>query len=222
MALVQTTTWANLTQAMLNNAFTYAGGTLATIHAETGAAPGTTVTGWCFYVGEGTTSQIGAFAIGGSSNKCFASALSAAGSAFGGSAGKASDTVRVVATKTAVAIMNPDANGVSKMGLVISKDNAGALCSVVIGADSATLDDPAVVPWNAAYTTKIQYMVSASRDFNCTSIAKIPVPSFDGTARYLPSVSFAAATQFCEDGKVTLNNLTYYNLGGAWFLRDTA
>ena len=221
MALVNVFGWNQLSTAAIDAAFTYAGGTLATIHAETGAASGT-VTGYIFYVGSGTTNRIAGFAIGGSSNKCFVNARAqSSGADFGGSASKASDNVRIIATKSAVAIMNIDANGVSKMGVVLSTDNNGNLCAIVCGADQQTLANPAVVPRDALYTSKVQYVATSNTDFGSTALSFIPVPSFDGSSKFLPKVLFANATQYVVDGSVKLNDdAKFYCVGGSWFLDD--
>lgn len=222
MALVRTVGWSLLTTQVLDEAFEYAGGTLATLHTEVGAASGT-VTGFVFYVGEGTTNRIAGFAIGGSSNKCFVNARAqSAGSDFGGSYAKASDNVRVVATKSCVAVTNVDADSVSKMGIVFTTDSNGNLCCVLCGADAQTLANPAVVPRDALYTAKVTYPASTSNAFGATALSKIPVPSYDGNARYLPKALFAHATQYQIDGPVLLNSLTkFYCIGGSWFLDDS-
>ena len=220
MATVQTLAWGSVTKAILDEALTTAG--LTGLHAESNAVPGTFVTGWNFHTGEGTTDNLVAwFGLGGGSDRCYTGASGGAAE-IGANYGWASTNVRIVATGSAFAIMNIDANGASKIGTIITKDNAGSLCCITCGADAQSLNSPAVVPWDAQYTAKIQYAATASNAFGCTSLAYIPVPSFDGTAKYLPTVCFAHAVQHTTDGKLSLNNVPYYNLGGAWFLRDSA
>ena len=221
MALVNVFGWNQLSTAAIDAAFTYAGGTLATIHAETGAASGT-VDGFVFYVGEGTTNRIAGFAIDRASNKCFVNARAqSAGSDFGGSYAKASNNVRVVATKSCVAVTNVDADGVSKMGIVFTTDSNGNLCTVLCGADAQTLANPAVVPRDALYTSKVQYVATSNTDFGSTALSFIPVPSFDGSSKFLPKVLFANATQYVVDGYVKLNDdAKFYCIGGSWFLDD--
>ena len=221
MALVRTVGWSLLTTQVLDEAFEYAGGTLATLHTDVGAASGT-VTGFIFYVGEGTANRIAGFAIGGSSDKCFVNARAqSSGSDFGGSYAKASDNVRVVATRSSVAVTNVDGDGASKMGIVFTTDSNGNLCTVLCGDDAQTLANPAVVPRDALYTTKVTYPASTSNSFGATALSKIPVPSFDGNARYLPDVLFAHATQYQIDGSVLLNGVKYFSIGGSWFITDS-
>lgn len=220
MAIVNVSGWSQLTATVFDAAFAHAGGTLATIHADVGAASGT-VTGFIFFVGDGTTNRIAGFAIGGANAKCFVNARSqSSGNDFGGSAAKASDNVRIVATKSAVAVTNIDANGVSKMGIIFTTDNNGNLCCVLCGDDLQTLANPAIVPRDSLYTSKIQYVATTNNEFGATALALIPVPSFDGSAKYLPACAFAHAVQYLIDGSVTLGNQFWYSIGGSWYILD--
>lgn len=220
MALVRSVAWGSLTKAILDEAFEFAGGKLATIHAESGAVSGY-VGGWILYVGDGTDNRIAGFALGGSSDRCYVNANANDSTTVGSGYSWASTNVRVVATKHAVAIMNIDANGCSKMGVVITTDSNNDLCCVVCGSDAQTLANPAVVPRDLMYTAKVQYMASTATNFGATALSKIPVPSFDGNARWLPNVCFAHATQYQVDGSVMLNQKTrFYCVGGSWFIND--
>lgn len=223
MALVNLVSWGSVTKSLLDAAFAHAGGKLATIHAEAGDYYSTSIGGFHFYVGEGTSgNNIAAVALGGSNDRFFVGAKADdAGNAFGGVYSQASTNIRIVATKAAVAVMNVDANGVSKMGIVFTTDNNSDLCCVVIGDSLNTLANPAIVPRDPLYTTKIQYEATTSNAFGATSLSLIPVPSFDGSAKFLPNASFAHAAQYIVDGEVTLDGLRYYCIGGSWWLKDT-
>ena len=223
MALVRLLQWGSVTKAYLDEAFTYAGGTLATIHAESGTFYDSFVNGWLFYVGAGTTgNNICAVALGGSNDKFFVGVKADdSGLAIIGAASYSSTNIRIVATKKSVAITNVDANGCSKMGVVFTTDNNGDLCCVTVGGDSATLANPAIVPRDPLYLTKVQYQATTSTDFGCTALSYIPVPSYDGSSKYLPYVAFAHATQYVVDASVTINDDSkFYSIGGSWFLDD--
>lgn len=221
MAIVNHIAYSNLTTEILDAAFAYAGGKLASLHSEAGTIPTTTIGGFLIYDGDGQTDLVGFFGVGGNNYRCLVGAYAPDGStAFGGAYAAASENVRVVATKTAVAIMSVDSNGVSKMGIVFTADNNNDICCVVCGADAQTLANPAVVPRDALYTQKIQYNATTSTDFGSTALSLIPVPSFDGSAKYLPNVAFAHAVQYVVDGSVTLGNGLWYSLGGSWYLAD--
>lgn len=223
MALVRLLSWGSVTKAYLDEAFTYAGGTLATIHTEIGTYYDTSVNGFRFYVGAGTSgNNIAAVALGGSSDRFMVGAKAEdAGSYFGCIYSQASTNIRIVATKAAVAVMNVDVNGVSKMGIVFTTDNNGDLCCIVCGSDLNTLANPAVVPRDSLYVSKVQYYATTSADFGCTALSYIPVPSYDGSSKYLPYVAFAHAAQYIVDASVTINDDSkFYSIGGSWFLDD--
>lgn len=132
------------------------------------------------------------------------------------------NVLKVVATKSAVAFINPPASGQTILALIITTDNKEGYCCVVkTGSSVANLNDPTIVPRSAAYTAEIKYTATANFSFGCTSLAKIPVPSYDGTAKYLPDVCFAHATQYSVDGSVMLNGTQkFYCIGGTWFIDD--
>lgn len=228
MARVWTTNMAGLTDILngTDGALAYAG--LTTMHAEAGAI-GNVGAVW-IYNGAGTEGNyLAAFALGGSSDRCFVRLSSDGGtSLIGTEESWHSTNIKVIATRHAVAITNPDSYGVSKIGLVITQDRAAdtadtskRVVGLTVTAAGKNLADPAVVPVDPLYTTAISYTATTSLAFGCTTLAKIPTPTFDGTARYLDTVCFAHAAQFTVDGSVTLNNVKYYSIGGSWYLRDT-
>ena len=131
------------------------------------------------------------------------------------------NTLRVVATKKALSISNYDANGVSQYGVAISTDNNGDLCSIVETTANVGLSNPSVVPVDAEYTTEIKYQATSSTAFGSTALSYIPVPSYDGSSKYLPYVAFAHATQYMIDASVIINDDSkFYSIGGSWFLDD--
>lgn len=229
MARVWTTTLVGAISILNGDdgALAYAG--LTGMHAEAGAHPGTTIDAILIYSGEGTTGNLlASFALGGSGSRCFCGVSPNGGpTMYGASEGWHSTNVKIVATSTAIALMNPDANGVSKIGVLLTKDMAASTTDAskrVVGltptSAGANLASPAVVPVDPLYSSVVNYSATTSLAFGCTTLAKIPAPSFDGTARYLDTVLFAHAAQYAVDGAVTLNNIRYYSIGGAWLLRD--
>ena len=131
---------------------------------------------------------------------------------------------RIVATKSGLAIISGADAAVGQCGLVLSLDNDDNPVSVVTAgtySSAMTFETPTVVPRDDAYTAAVVYAATANTTFGCTSLAKVPVPSYDGSAKYLPGLCFAHSTQYRVDGSVTLNNVKYYSIGGVLFLRDT-
>lgn len=219
MAFVRTLDWGAVTEDIINAAFAHVGGTISTLHASWGAAYGN-VNGWNIYIGEGTTNKIGHFMIGGSSTTFWylASANSSIGA--GGNCTRGSNTIRIVATKSAVSFTNIDTNGVSKAGVLFTTDNKGDLCSVVTSSNTATLDTPAIVPRSESYVSVITYNAQTSTSFGTTALSLIPVPTFDDDARYLPNVAFAHSAQMITDGTATFNGSKWYVVGGSWLMKD--
>lgn len=202
-----------MTKTMVQEAFTYAGGTLGTIHVE-GDGSGAT-NGFQFYLGAGTDTEIARFKM--DDNVC--SVVAYSGNASGGGSGSANGNIRVVATKSAVAICSTDNSGVSSSGLIFTLDNVGNV--VMVASVTTNLYNPAVVPRNTLYSAAVQYGASTSTAFGATALSKIPVPTFDGNAKWLPKVCFAHATQYIVDGSVILNDSRrYYCIGGSWFIDD--
>lgn len=128
------------------------------------------------------------------------------------------DTVfKIVATKFGIAIVKAIGTATYSAG-VVSLDNSGDAVSMLAGG---SLNNPQIVPRSEQYTT-IQYPATTSAAFGCTALSKIPVPTYDGNARYLPNVAFAHASQHQEDGSAILNNnQKYYCIGGSWYLDDS-
>jgi hypothetical protein len=135
--------------------------------------------------------------------------------------------ITIAATKTAVSLMSKQSSGAPTTACcIIAKDNMGnyVLVQQDDGANwnAYTLNNPAVLPRDALYTAIIQYGATTSTAFGATALSKIPVPSYDGNAKYLPSVAFAHATQYQVDGSVLLNGTQrFYCIGGSWFLDDS-
>ena len=231
MARVWSTTQAGAIDILngANGAFAYAG--LTGVHAESGNFPGTGYSGVTIHGGEGTTSNlVASFAFDTIADLLFFVCVSPDGGTtrYGTNESYHSTSVKIIATKTAVAIMNPDSNGISKIGLIITKDKAAdsadtskRIVGMTVTAANKNLADPAVVPVDPLYSALVSYTATTSLAFGCTTLAKIPAPTFNGTARYLDTVCFAHAAQYAVDGAVTLNNVRYYSIGGSWYLRDT-
>lgn len=202
-------------------ALVYAG--LTGLHAEGGTVPGTFVDSVNIYNGTGTTGNfLACFALGGSTDKAFVRASSDGGThLFGTDESWHGTTIKVIATKSAVAITNIDGDNISKIGLVIAKDNSDNICCVLPTVASSNFANPAVVPLDALYTTSVTLNATTSIGFGSTSLSKIPVPSFDGSAKFMPDVSFALSAQQIVDSEVTLDGLRYYMIGGSLWLKDT-
>jgi hypothetical protein len=135
--------------------------------------------------------------------------------------------ITIVATKSAIALLSKAAaSAPSYCGCVITKDNTGnyVLVQQADGSrwDLYTLNNPAIMPRNALYTAITKYGATTSTAFGSTALSKMPVPTYDGNAKYLPSVAFAHATQYQIDGSVLLNGTQkFYCIGGSWFLDDS-
>lgn len=135
--------------------------------------------------------------------------------------------ITIVATRTAVAFMSKGATGAPTIACcIITKDNTDNYV-LIQQADGSrwglyTLNNPAIMPRNALYTAITQYGATTSTAFGATALSKMPVPTYDGNAKYLPSVAFAHATQYPVDGSVMLNGTQkFYCIGGSWFLDDS-
>jgi hypothetical protein len=128
------------------------------------------------------------------------------------------DTVfKIVATKLGIAIVKATGTTTYTAGIV-SLDNTGSVTAIIKGG---TLENPQVVPRSEQYIAT-NYPATTTTAFGCTALSKIPVPTYDGNAKYLPSVSFAHATQYQIDGSVLLNGTQkFYCIGGSWFLDDS-
>lgn len=133
------------------------------------------------------------------------------------------NVLKVVATKSAVAFINPPSSGQTILALIITTDNNGDYCCVVkTGSSVSNLNDPTIIPRDSRYTAEIKYIASTSTVFGCTALSKIPVPTYDGSAKYLPNVAFAHATQYQVDGSVMLNGTQkFYCIGGSWYIDDS-
>lgn len=211
-------------QAALDDALAYAGGKFAEeLHTASGTIPGTTV-GDCVFLYEGphTANLLMWFGIGGSNLRCSTGAYADASHPFGSQKmSPPSGNVRVAAVKHAVAVSLLDADGnCADEATVITADSTGAFCCVTTGADGGGFQSPAIVPRDSLYTVKTVYSSTTDTDFGCTALSMLPVPSFDGSAKYLPDVLFAQAGQLSGDGTVLLNGERFYALGGSWYLRD--
>ena len=219
MALIRKVGMSGLVSA-LQEAFTFAGGTLGTLTVESGTTPTENKTG--ALIKNGTATIAYAWITEGDYGAVLFGACSSAGNNFYVYTPYAQkNALRVIATRTAVAVTNYDANNVSQYALVITTDSNGDLCCLVETAENVGLKNPTVVPVDAEYTMEVKYPAETSTSFGSTALAKIPVPTFNGNARWLPYVFFAHATQYQEDGSVLLNSLSrFYNIGGSWFLDD--
>ncbi|MBQ3940689.1 MAG: hypothetical protein II723_06205 [Oscillospiraceae bacterium] len=211
-------------QAALDDALAYAGGRFAEeLHTAAGTMPGTNIDGCLFlYEGPDTSNRILFFGIGGSTLRCAVGAYAEKSRVF--STQKTSPpsvSLRIAATKYGIALSLLDADGnCADEAIVITRDSTGAFCCLMTGADGGGFDSPAVVPRDSLYTAKICYSSSTDTDFGCTALSLLPVPSSDGTAKYLPDLLFAQAGQIAGDGTVLLNGERFYVLGGSWYLRD--
>jgi hypothetical protein len=124
---------------------------------------------------------------------------------------------KIVATKLGIAIVKETGTTTYTAGIV-SLDNTGSVTAIIKGG---TLENPQVVPRSEQYIAT-NYPATTTTAFGCTALSKIPVPTYDGNAKYLPSVSFAHATQYQIDGSVLLNGTQkFYCIGGSWFLDDS-
>lgn len=214
MALVRTVTMATLAST-LTEAFEYAGGKLAQLTATAVTDSGSA--GATIFDGDKKVADVRKSGV----YNYVVAAFSDNSHSFG-IYQETTTAVKVIATKSAVAITAPDSNGVSKIGIIISTDNNNNFCCVTETVQNANLANPAVVPQDSQYTTAILYSGTTSMAFGSTALAKIPVPSFDGNARWLPNVCFAHATQYLVDGSVTLNGTQkFYCIGGSWFIDDS-
>ena len=127
------------------------------------------------------------------------------------------DTVfKVVATKSSIAIVKSIGTTTYSAG-VVSVDSSDSVVSILA---SGALSNPQIIPRSDQYTT-VNYQAVTSTAFGCTALSMIPVPTYDGEAKYLQDVAFAHATQYIVDGSVSLNGTKYYSIGGSWFMRDS-
>lgn len=129
--------------------------------------------------------------------------------------------IKIVATKHAVAFASSlTSNPLSTVCAVITKDNNGDYVVVVNSLNTGSLASPYVIPRSTDYSALISYDATTSNAFGATALSLIPVPSFDGSAKYLPACAFAHAVQYLIDGSVTLGNQVWYSIGGSWYILD--
>lgn len=212
-------------QAALDDALAYAGGRFAEeLHTAAGTIPGTSIEGCIFlYEGPHTADLLMLFGIGGSNLRCVTGAYADPQHLFASTrTDPPSLNVRVIATKSAVAVSLLDTDGnCEDEATVVTLDSAGSFCCVTTGSNGAGFESPAVVPRTGLYTEKVVYPGVTETAFHCIALSMLPVPVFDGQARYLPDVLFAHAGQLTGDGAVLLGESRFYALGGCWYLRET-
>ena len=217
MAKMYSGTWSSFTSEQIEDVLSGLEGALSDLHIVWGNVPGRTSPGWIFYLGDSTDNHVAFFQIG---NKLYEYAGNGNSLIFGGNVSTSSSKCRIVGTERAVAFTNIDANGVSRLGFVITEDSEGDICTIIAGGTRQISNCPLVVPRNAAYLTEIQYGGTTTTDFNCVALNRFPVPSFSKGVRCTPYVAFAHATMEMADGEVFLNGKNWYCLGGCWYLYD--
>lgn len=126
------------------------------------------------------------------------------------------DTFNIVATKYGIAIYKSIGNVPITAG-VLTMNNLGEFVSVI--ADTP-LSNPIVIPRNPAYISAIRYPSVASSAFGLTSLSYVPVPTYDGTPRWLPNLAYANATQYVMNGPVLMDRKIWYCIGGAFYLYE--
>lgn len=207
-------------QGLLADAFEYAGGRFTELTTVLSTMIGTSI-GDCTYIQDGNGVNLAWFGFGGGNFRCGTGAYADATHYVGDTLmyPNSSKTV-VVATRRAISITYQNTSGVSVYGTIIALDNNDEWCCVTIGGATGNLNNPRIVPRTTSYYSDVKYLAESSTSFGCLSACRIPVPSFAGEHRHLPTVAFAVATMESADKAILVNGEKWYMIGGVWLLKD--
>lgn len=217
MAIVYTGTWSAFTQEQFDDIFSHSDGKLKELHVVWEAYHGLNVGGWIFYLGD---SPVAGYAV---SDNNYAAGVTVKGDWYGAYARYFNmQQARFVATGKAISMTSITNEGLSRIGVIITLDSKGDICTIVSKDAQDIRNTPYVVSSDPLYpASPAMYAGNTSTSFGQITLERIPAPwQFTEEHRELEDVYYASTNMEIADGPVIHDSEKFYCIGGGLMLRD--